>query len=254
MLAKWSPLFLLVVAVGLIVTHLVAKNTRTWVWKVLAAQAVLMFLAQPYLALSWAPREVMMGDVYRIIYMHVPHVWMAFLALPLNLGCSIAYLVVKKSWVTDSLAEASAEVGVYLGGIGVVLGSIWARPTWGAYWTWDPRLITAAVMVVMYMVYLTFRRFIEDPEKRATWTAVISILAAADLPLVWFSVRFRSIHQLQSSPSTVDPQIVMPLRWSAVAFLCLMFVLVYQRYRLAMARRTTELAPPEALGKPLEAA
>ncbi len=246
------PLLLLALAVGLIITHFASKNARKWVWKVLAVQALLMFLAQPYLALSWAPREVMMGDPYRIIYMHVPHMWMAFIVLPLNCFVSVYYLVVKKSWVADALAEALAEVGVYLGGVGWILGSIWARPTWGVFWSPDPRLITAGVMVVLYLAYLTLRRFIEDPEKRATWSAVVSILAAVDLPLVWFAVKWRSIHQLQSSPSTVDPQIVMPLRWSAVAFLCFMFVLVYKRYQLAMAARAIEIAPPEALNKPGE--
>src|SRR5438874_355150 len=99
------PLALLLLALGLIVTHLAVPKTRTWVWKVLAAQAVLMFAVQPYLALSWAPREVMMGDPYRIIYMHVPHMWMAFIVLPGNAFCSVWYLAVKKSWVADSLAE-----------------------------------------------------------------------------------------------------------------------------------------------------
>lgn len=245
----WLPLILLAVALGLIITHFAAPSARTWVWKALAAQALLMFAVQPFLALSWAPREVMMGDPYRIIYMHVPHMWMAFIVLPANAICSVWYLAVKKSWVADSLAEAFAEVGVYLGGVGWVLGSIWARPTWGVYWSPDPRLITAGVMVFLYLGYLTLRRFIEDPEKRATWSAVVSILSAVDLPLVWFAVKAKSIHQLQSSPSTVDPQIVMPLRWSAVAFLCFMFVLVWHRYRLAMAARKNEIAPPEAVGQ-----
>jgi len=250
MWVKALPLTLLAIAVGLIVCHLAVPKTRTWVWKVLAAQAVLMFLVQPYFALTWAPREVMMGDPYRIIYMHVPHMFMAFLALPLNVILSVWYLVVKKSWAVDALSEALAEVGVYLGGVGWLLGSIWAKPTWGVYFSPDPRLITAGIMVFLYLGYLTLRRLIEDPEKRATWSAVVSILAGADLVLTWFATKmFRSIHQLPSSPDTVDAQIVMPFRFSLVAFLCFMFVLVWHRYRLALALRKNEIAPPEAVGQ-----
>src|SRR4051812_27302758 len=120
------PLILLLIAVALIVLHLAVKSTRTWVWKVLLAQGVLMLLSAFALGLFWAPPEREMGDVYRIIYAHVPQVWMALLGVTLSFGCSVAYML-KKSWVTDSLAEASAEVGVYFGIVGVTLGSIWAK-------------------------------------------------------------------------------------------------------------------------------
>ncbi len=142
----------------------------------------------------------------------------------------------KPSWKTDSLAEASAEVGLLFGAVGVLLGSIWGRPTWGVYWTWDPRLTTAAILLVAYMGYLALRRFVEDPDKRATWSAVVGIIAAVDLPIIWFSVKWwRSLHQVQSTPETVDPAMVLPLRISAFAFLALVILFIWQRYRIAMA-------------------
>ena len=242
-----TPLILLAVIVGLIGVHLFVPNTRGWVWKVIGVIGLGMFAAQPYFALVWAPPEREMGDVYRIIYMHVPQVWMAMLALTLNAICSLAYLM-KKSWVTDSLAEASAEVGVYFGVVGVTLGAIWAKPTWGVYWDWDPRLTTAAILIVVYTGYLALRGFVEDPEKRATWSAVMGIIAFVDVPILWYSVQWwNSLHQKQSSPKTVDPQMVMVLRWSAVAFLCLLFVFIWQRYLTAKATRAKEVALPEAL-------
>lgn len=238
---------LLVIAVGLILTHFFVPKTRTWVWKALLGLGILMFAIQPYLALSWAPPEREMGDVYRIIYMHVPQVWMALLALTTNAICSFAYLM-KKSWVTDSIAEASAEVGVYFGIVGVTLGAIWAKPTWGVYWDWDPRLTTAAILIVIYTGYLALRGFVEDPEKRATWSAVMGIIAFVDVPILWYSVQWwNSLHQKQSSPKTVDPQMVMVLRWSATAFLCLLFVFIWHRYLHAKATRDKEVALPEAL-------
>jgi heme exporter protein C len=188
-----------------------------------------------------------MGDVYRIFYAHVPQVQMAMVAMTINFVCSVAFLF-KKSFVTDALAQASAEVGVFFGSIGVLLGSIWARPTWGAWWTWDPRLTTAAILLVIYLGYLALRRFVEDPDKRATWSSVMGIIAFVDVPVLWFSVRWwRSLHQTQSSTSTVDPLMSMVLLWSNVMFMAIFFVFLYQRFLAAQAARGREVALPEAL-------
>jgi heme exporter protein C len=243
----WAPLLLLALVGSLILHHLRDAQSRSWTWKTIALIGVGMMLVQPYLALSWVPPERYMGDTGRIFYMHVPQVWMALLALTLNFGASISYLF-KKSFVTDSLAEATAEVGVFFGTIGVVLGAIWAKPTWGTWWTWDPRLTTAAILLVIYAGYLALRRFVEDPEKRATWSAVMGIVAFVDIPVLWFSVKWwRSMHQAQSNPSTVDPLMVMVLRWSSTGFLALLTVFIYQRFLVAQATRHREVALPDAL-------
>jgi heme exporter protein C len=200
-----------------------------------------------YIGLAVAPPDREMGDVQRIMYAHVPAVWIAMVALTINFVCSVLYLF-KPSWKTDSLAEASAEVGLMFGTVGVLLGAIWGRPTWGVYWTWDPRLTTAAILLVSYMGYMALRRFVEDPEKRAVWSAVVGIIAAVDLPIIWFSVKWwRSLHQVQSSPKTVDPEMVFPLRISAFAFLAFMILFILHRYRIALAERQAEVALPDAL-------
>ena len=125
-----------------------------------------------YLALFSVPPERDMGEVVRIFAVHVPQVQMALLAVVLNFGCSLFFLA-KKSWVADALAESSAEVGLYLGTVGTALGAIWAKPTWGVYWTWDPRLTSAAVMLIYYAGYLALRRFTDNPDTRATWSAAL---------------------------------------------------------------------------------
>lgn len=238
------PFVLGALVVGLIIAHSAVASVRAWAWKAAAALVVLSLPVQAWLGLSWAPAERDMGDVYRIIYMHVPHVWMALLALTLNFGCSVAFLF-KKSWVTDALAEASAEVGVYFGCVGVTLGAIWAKPTWGVYWDWDPRLTTAAIMIVIYAGYLALRKFIEDPDKRATWSSVLGIFAFVDLPVLWYSVKWwKSLHQVQSSPKTVDPDMTVVLRWSAFTMLALLFVFIVLRFRIALRAREAEVAPP----------
>lgn len=217
-----------------------AQRTRQGLF----ALAVAMLAIGAWLGLSWAPPDREMGDVQRIMYVHVPAVWMALLAMTLNFVCSVAYLW-RKSWAFDSLAEASAEVGLLFGAIGVALGSIWGRPTWGVWWDWDPRLTTAAILLVAYAGYLALRRFVEDPERRAVWSAVAGIVAFVDVPLIWYSVQWwRSLHQTQSSPKTVDPQMVLALRWNAFAFLALGIYFVWSRYLLAQRERRHELAAP----------
>ena len=103
-------------------------------------------------------------------------------------------------------------------------------------------------MLVVYMGYTALRRFIEDPEKRAVWSAVVGIIAYVDIPIVWFSVRWwRSLHQVQSSPQTVDPDMTLALRVNAFAFLFLFLFFLWSRYRIALANRASEVALPDAL-------
>jgi heme exporter protein C len=225
--------------------------TKTGLYDLVNLGIALALLAvAAYVGLVLAPPEREMGDVYRIMYVHVPSAWNALVALTLCFFASIAYLI-RPSWKADSLAEASAEVGVFFGALLCTLGAIWARPTWGVYWTWDPRLTTAAIMVVAFMGYLALRRFVDDPERRASWSAVVAILAFADIPIVWYSVKWwRSMHQVQSSPATVDDSMVLALRLSAFAFLALMILFLRVRYRIAMRAREEEAKEPEPAPAP----
>ncbi len=220
---------------------------RNWLRPALAGVAFAMLAVGAWLGLSWAPPDREMGDVQRIMYAHVPSVWMALLAVTLNFACSVLYLF-KNSWKLDALAEASAEVGVLFGAVGVSLGAIWARPTWGVWWTWDPRLTTAAIMLVSYAGYLALRRFVEDPERRAVWSSVVAIIAYVDVPIIWYSVKWwKSLHQVQSSPKTVDPDMVFALRWNAFALLAFLIFFIWSRYRIALRDRQREVALPEAI-------
>ncbi|MCP3143352.1 cytochrome c biogenesis protein CcsA [Pyxidicoccus xibeiensis] len=216
-------------------------------WGMLASGLVLLAVGW-YLGLAWAPPDREMGDVQRIMYVHVPLQWMAMVAMTVNFVAAVAYLF-KASWKWDSAAEASAEVGLVLGTAGMITGAIWGRPTWGVYWSWDPRLTTEAILLVTYTGYLVLRRFVEDPDKRATWSSVVAIIGAINLPIVWFSVRWwRSLHQVQSTPKTVDPEMVLTLRISAFGMLALAIYFMMVRYQQALAERRAEVALPEALG------
>jgi heme exporter protein C len=200
-----------------------------------------------WLGLAWAPPDREMGDVQRIMYVHVPAMEMSLLAMTLNFVCCVTYLF-RPRWWTDSLAEAFAEVGLFFGTYGLVLGSIWGKPTWNTYWTWDPRLTAMAIGLVSYAGYLALRRFVDDAERRAVWSAVVGIIIAVDVPIIYLSVRWwRSLHQMQSSPATVDPAMVRALRWNFVAFFVVFIVFVVARYAIARARRAEEMTPPPLL-------
>ncbi|GHG90748.1 cytochrome c biogenesis protein CcsA [Comamonas sp. JC664] len=207
-----------------------------------------------WLGLAWAPPDREMGDVQRIMYVHVPLQWAALVAMFINFVAAVSYMF-KASWKLDATAESSAEVGLVLGTAGMITGAIWGRPTWGVYWSWDPRLTSQAIMLVAYTGYLVLRRFVEDPEKRATWSSVVAIIGAINLPIVWFSVRWwRSLHQVQSTPKTVDPEMTLALRVSAFGMLFITLWFLVARYRQALAERQAEVALPDALPSDLAAA
>ncbi len=241
---SWTPLAALIVLVALVLAQLAVPAARSWVWKVAAVLGVVELFGLLYFGLLWAPKELFMSDVGRILYVHVPHVWACLVAFTINVGCAVAYLM-KKSWRTDALAEASAEIGVYFGSVGVLMGSIWARPTWGVWWDWDPRLISTTVMLLAYVGYLAFRSFTEDPERRATWSAAAAILGYISLPIVWFSVRWwNSLHQTQSTTSSMDKPMRAVLNWGTVTFLTFLLAFMVKRYELARSRQTGALELP----------
>ena len=183
-----------------------------------------------------APREATQGNVQRIMYLHVPTAWVAYLAFGIVLLASIAYLW-KRRPGADRLAHASAEVGVIFTGITIAAGSIWGKPTWGTWWTWDARLTTVAILFVMYLGYLLLRGMIDDRERGALYCAVLGIVGALNVPLVHFSVYWwRTLHQppsvLKPGAATMPPVILAALLVNVTAFTLLYVYFVAKRVRL----------------------
>ena len=193
------------------------------------------------MAFGVAPREITQGNVQRIMYLHVPTVFVAYLAFAVVLVASIAYLW-RRDPAADRLAHASAEVGVLFTGLTIAAGAIWGKPTWGTWWTWDARLTSVAILFVMYLGYLLLRGMIEDGERAARYCAVLGIIAALDIPLVHFSVYWwRTLHQppslLKPGPATMSRGILAALLVNIVAFALL--------YVYFVAKRTTVLRREE---------
>lgn len=151
-------------------------------------------------------------------------------------------------WTVDTLdhiSEASTEVGVVLGILLCFLGAVFSRPTFNVYWTWDPRLTASAVMVLTFVGVALLRSSVDDPPTRRTWANVATILAYINIPVTYMSVKWwRTIHQLQSTPDTLSPDMTFWLRVNAWAFLFVAIWFVARRWRIARARALAE-APPE---------
>jgi heme exporter protein C len=135
------------------------------------------------------PDEVAQGAIYRIMFFHVPAAWTAFVGFFAALVSSIIYLVSKRLRY-DSVAVSVTEVGLAFGAVNLVTGMIWGRIIWGIWWTWDWRLTSMLVCWLLYAGYLMLRRAVEEPTRRATVSAVFSIFAFLDVPIVFFSIKW----------------------------------------------------------------
>ena len=195
-----------------------------------------------FMALVWAPADAVQGDVQRIMYVHVPAAWLAYLAFVVVFLASVAWLW-GRSPVADAVAVASAEIGVLFTALAIVLGSIWAKPTWGVWWTWEPRLITTVVMLAMYVGYLLLRSLSSDFERRATRAAVVGAIAVLNVPVVHLSVTWmNALHQLPSvlrpGPPALDGRMYTTLLVAVAAFTLLYAYLLVARVGLERARRS----------------
>ena len=220
--------------------------------KALPVLCLISMLAALYAAFIHAPTERTMGDVQRIFYFHVASWWIAFLAFAVVFAASVSYLITRKR-SHDSVALASAEIGVVFTSIGLITGPLWAKPAWGIYWTWDARLTTALVLWLIYVGYLMLRRYVPDEAKRANLAAVAGIIGFIDVPIVHFAIRWwRTQHPqpviMGGSESGLAPPMFQTLMVSLAAFLFL--YLWFMEKRLSIDRAQQEV---EYLHKELEA-
>ena len=205
------------------------------------AAGVLLLLVGSYIGLFVAPAEQYMGQVQRIMYVHVPTAWNWMLAVIFTFIAAIAFLF-NNNFKWDARMEAGLEVSTLLAFLLCVQGAVWAKPTWGVWWDWDPRLTSVAVLLFATIGILALRQFVDDPRRRAVWTGVATIIASVDLPIVYFSVKWwNSLHQQQSTPQTVSSAFHLPLRINAFAVLFLMIGFIMVRSRIASLRVRQEL-------------
>ncbi len=192
-------------------------------------------------AISNSPADRDMAHLQKIMYVHVPAAWNMMIAFFVVAIASLRYLW-KGQERDDLLAASAAESGTILTGLTLVLGMIWAKPTWGIWWTWDPRLTSTAVLFFLYVGYLILRAFVDDPDRRAQWSAAVGLLGALNVPIVYMSVRWwRTLHQVQSSPQTLDSTFTVGLRLNAIAMMLVLIFFIRHRYETAKMEREAEL-------------
>lgn len=208
--------------------------------------SVIMFLAALGMVFLYAPREVTMGDVQRIFYFHVASAWVGFFGFFVTFTGSAAYLQRgTRTW--DILALASAEVGLAFITMTVLTGMLWAKPVWGVYWIWEPRLTISAVQWLLYVAYVMLRGSLDNPERGARFAAVYGIAAFVTVPLSWFAIRWwRTIHpQLFSGGEmAITPPMLSTLLVSLIAFTLLYMALL--RARMQLERERDNLAAARA--------
>jgi heme exporter protein C len=169
-------------------------QAKPTILKMLDIASIVLLAVAAYLALVFAPTEAVMGQVQRVFYFHIGTAWTALLGF-IVAGITGAVFLATKDPKWDIVEVAAVEISLVFFLITIVLGSIWARPVWNTWWTWDPRLTTAAVTELIYIAYFMLRQGIEDPGRRARFGAVYTIVGAISAPVTFFAIRlFRTLH------------------------------------------------------------
>jgi heme exporter protein C len=224
------------------------REERAPIWLIVLSVVAFAAVAGAQLfAFATSPAAELYQHSQKIMYVHVPSAWNAFMAFFVVFWASLAYLW-KRSERADLLAASAAEVGAVFTGVTLMLGSIWGKWAWGVWWTWDARLTSTAVLFIIFVGYLALRSFTDDPARRATWSAGVGIFGALNVPIVYMSVRWwRTLHQVQSAPSTMSPEYVTALRVNGIAFLLVLIAFVGWRYRAARLQRRAETLYDDAI-------
>ncbi len=217
---------------------------RPLVIRLVGLGALVGLVATVVLGLWVTPPDKTQGDLVRLVYLHPPVAWVAlYLAFGLAALSSLLYLWRRtRSMFWDRLAASSVEVGVVFNVLTLITGSIWGRPTWGVWWTWDARLTSTAVLLVLFLGYLALRRVPADPEVRARRCAVAALIAFVDVPLVHFSVIWwQTLHQGATVLNAdLSPTIHGSMAWTLllgfVAMTLLFIWMVAVRYDIEVLR------------------
>jgi heme exporter protein C len=209
---------------------------------VLDGVTLVLLAAATGMVFLYAPMEAVMGAVQKVFYFHVAAAWVGMVSFGAAAVCGIGYLRTRRrSWDIASLA--GVEIGLVFMLFAVIMGSIWARPIWNTWWTWDPRLTTVTIMELVYAAYLMLRQGIEDPDRRARFGAVYAILGFVSVPLTFLSIRiFRTIHPVviggsdPNATGTFDmtARMLQTFLFSLLAFSVMFVDLYWHRVRLGI--------------------
>ncbi len=168
--------------------------------------AVILCIVGLYLGFGVAPTDYQQGEVYRIIYIHVPSAWMAMVSyLAMAFWCAV--FLIWKTRVSAMMAQALAPTGAMLAFIALWTGALWGRPTWGTYWVWDARLTSTLILLFLYIGFMALRASIDDERKADKAAAVLALVGSINVPIIYFSVKWwNSLHQGASVSPAMAPK------------------------------------------------
>jgi|TARA_B100000315_G_scaffold150685_1_gene139458 heme exporter protein C len=199
--------------------------------KILLGMSLVLMIASLYLVFIYVPTEESMGIVQRIFYLMVPMGWLTLLAFLVVFISSILYLAKKESrW--DILAYSSAEVGFVFTTLVIITGSIWAKPIWEVWWTWDPRLTATLVLWLIYAAYFVVRSFAAEESQGARLAAVVGIIGFVDIPIIAMATTlWKGLHPplIIFQEDGIAPEMLLTLLVSIAAFTVFYFVLLRQQ-------------------------
>jgi heme exporter protein C len=213
---------------------------------VLDAVTILLFIIAVGLVFLYAPMEAVMGQVQRVFYFHVANAWVGMLGFLAAAIAGVAYLRTSDhNW--DIVSLAAVEISFVFFFIAIVSGSIWARGSWGTWWTWDPRLTTAAIVELVYAAYFMLRQGVEDPERRARYGAIYAALSFVSVPITFISIRIlRTIHPVlfggAGGEGTFDmtSKMLVTFMFSLLTFSFIFADLLWHRIRLGKLAEKAE--------------
>ena len=195
------------------------------------------------LVIFFTPREAVMGDVQKVFYFHVSSAWVGMLGFFMAFIAGLGTLRTRKPF-WDAAGVAGVEIGLVFTLLAIISGSIWARPIWNTWWTWDPRLTTAFVMLLVYAAYFILRNSLEESEKKARISAVYAIIGFISVPFTFVSIRlFRTIHPVLFGAGSggeafqMSPKMLFAFMLSLTAFTLLFAVLYWHRLRFGLAQQ-----------------
>jgi len=210
-------------------------------WLALAgAAAFLLVAASVVMIFLYAPADATQGEVQRLFYLHLPAAWLAYLSFFVIFVSSILFLL-RGTPRWDRLARAAAELGFIFTTLVLLTGSIWGRPIWGTWWTWDARLTTTLILWFIYLGYFLLRAYVADPERGARYAAVLGIVGFVDIPIIHMSVRWwRTLHPqpivVRSEGPAMPTEMLLTMVVTLVAFCVLYVFLLALKYRIETVR------------------
>jgi heme exporter protein C len=216
--------------------------------RVLEIVSFILLAAAVWMVFFYAPLEAVMGAVQKVFYFHVATAWVGMLGFIAAGVSGIVYLRTHDmKW--DIVEVAAVEISLVFFLIAIVLGSIWAYPVWNTWWTWDPRLTTAAILELIYLAYMLLRQGIEDPERRARFGAVYTLIGGLSVPLTFMSIRlFRTIHPVVVGGANaaaqggfdMTPKMLQTMLFSLAVFSIIFITLFWHRIRIGKLAQTVE--------------